>query len=108
MEHFAMHISFTFPASLFFSSSHLVVHVEDVAGLRTSYVIEDELGYVRGFLLHHYSERNLGPALTGALRSYCDAPAAPILQVRSVVESSTAKIRTSYEGDLPWPSSSRG
>ena len=100
-----MLISFTFPASLFYSSSHISVAVEDVAGLRAAYVVDDELGIVRGFLLRWHRERKLGLALTRVLRDLCNEPTAPILQVRSVESSTVWKIRTSYEGDA-WPPSS--
>src|ERR1700722_19211671 len=98
---FIMLVSFVFPASLFFSASRIVVEVQDVENLKTDYEVEDELRYVRGFLVRWYYRRSLGLAITSVLRDLCGEPTAPVLEVRSIRDSTIGKIRTSYEGDTP-------
>ncbi len=102
-----MHISFVFPSSPFYLENHLIVDIDVVENLSDHYMVEDDLGFLRGFLVKHSYAGSLGPALTSILiGERVLQPGVQVLYVRRIISSDVRKIELSYEGDKlpsgPW------
>ena len=95
-----MQITFSFHSDVpCVGNSTFTVEADGARGLRSAYTFEDGMGYLRGWLLKHTFDGQLGPALTTLLRERGGEPDLWMLRVQSVVASDIRKIRTSYRGD---------